>query len=208
MQIKKRYRKTSDFWKKVGEEVGHSNEQTERLFKNLAAEYQKIKLGSHLSGATTETPVLSGLEELFAAYEQFYTLYFPQCRTKYCSDRTLADLHSVSCQCVYNKKARKIVSHFKHSEQARQKFCDVQKSCEVPEHKLIQDVKQGGIAPIWCLNVWQQRKAVNLFSVEQGGIDTLSPTEWQLAERIVEVLKPFYQATMEISSDDACGSTC
>ena len=50
----------------------------------------------------------------------------------------------------------------------------------------------------------QQRKAINFFSVEQGGIDTLSNTEWELADRAVTILKPFYSATLEICADDAC----
>jgi len=51
----------------------------------------------------------------------------------------------------------------------------------------------------------EQRKAVNLFSIEQGGFSTLSTSEWGLAERIVKLLQPpFYAATLEILHDDAC----
>ena len=39
------------------------------------------------------------------------------------------------------KKARKIVSHFKHSEQACRKMVECQKSSETAQHKLLQDVK-------------------------------------------------------------------
>jgi len=31
-----------------------------------------------LSGGATETPVLRGSPELFAAYEEYYTVYYPQ----------------------------------------------------------------------------------------------------------------------------------
>ena len=50
----------------------------------------------------------------------------------------------------------------------------------------------------------EQRKAINLFSVESGGIDKLTNQEWKLAERVVIILKPFYRVTLEICSDDAC----
>ena len=50
----------------------------------------------------------------------------------------------------------------------------------------------------------EQKTAVNLFSVQQGGISTLSASEWELAERVVRILQPFYAATLELSSDDAC----
>lgn len=105
------------------------------------------------------------------------------------------------------KKARKIVTHFKHSEQACRKFCDCQKSCDLPEHKLLQDVEtRWNSTYIMLERLVEQRKAVNLFSVEHGGIHTLSTAEWELAEQLVKVLQPFYQATVEISSDDACVS--
>ena len=103
------------------------------------------------------------------------------------------------------KKARKIVTHFKHSEQACRKFGDCQKSCDTPEHKLLQDVEtRWNSTYIMIERLVEQRRAVNLFSVDHGGINTLSSAEWELAERLVKVLKPFYEATLEISSDDAC----
>jgi hypothetical protein len=77
MQVKKRCRKTSDFWTEVGLEVGHSGEQTERLFKNLASDFQRLKQLSHVSGASTELPMLRGSEDLFYAFEAYYLLYFP-----------------------------------------------------------------------------------------------------------------------------------
>lgn len=77
MQIKKRCRKTVEFWSEVGLLVGHSGEQTERLFKNLASDYQRLKQLSHVSGAATESPILRGSEELFHAFESYYLLYFP-----------------------------------------------------------------------------------------------------------------------------------
>jgi hypothetical protein len=103
------------------------------------------------------------------------------------------------------KKARKIVTHFKHSEQACRKFGDCQKSCDLPEHKLLQDVEtRWNSTYIMLERLVEQRRAVNLFSVEHGGIHTLSSAEWELAEHLVQVLQPFYEATVEISSDDAC----
>jgi len=77
IQAKKRCRKTPDFWREVGEVVGHSGEQTERLFKNLSTEFQKLKQASHVSGAATDTPALRGSERLFLTFEQFYALVFP-----------------------------------------------------------------------------------------------------------------------------------
>jgi len=103
------------------------------------------------------------------------------------------------------KKARKIVSHFKHSEQACRHLAECQKSCDIPEHKLIQDVETRWNSTYLMLQrVAEQRKALNLYSVERGSITTLTNPEWELAERVVLLLKPFYEATLEICSDDAC----
>jgi len=35
-----------------------------------------------------------------------------------------------------------------------------------------------------------------LFSIEQGGFNTLSTSEWELAERTVKLLQPFYAAPL------------
>lgn len=103
------------------------------------------------------------------------------------------------------KKARKIVCHFKHSEQACRKLVICQKSCELPEHKLLQDIEtRWNSTHVMLDRLCEQRKAVNLYCIEHGNIDTLSASEWELAERIVTVLKPFYDATLEISSDKTC----
>jgi len=103
------------------------------------------------------------------------------------------------------KKSRRIVTHFKHSEQACRKLEDCQKSCGTPSHKLLQDVEtRWNSSYIMLERLIEQKRAVDLFSVEQGGISTLSASEWELAERIVHILQPFYAATLELSSDDSC----
>jgi len=79
LQIKKRCRKVDEFWAELGAQLSHSGEQTKRLFKNLASEYQKVKQSFHVSGMETDgEPVLRNSGELFAAFEQYYQLYFPQ----------------------------------------------------------------------------------------------------------------------------------
>jgi len=75
--VKKRCRKTSEFWSEVGNRVDHSGEQTERLFKNLGSDYQRVKQMMHVSGCASTTPTLRGSEELFALFESFYVLYYP-----------------------------------------------------------------------------------------------------------------------------------
>jgi len=44
----------------------------------------------------------------------------------------------------------------------------------------------------------------SLYSVEHGGIVVLTKSELEVVDRICSILKPFYDATLEISRDDAC----
>lgn len=63
----------------MGEKVGHSGDQTERLFKNLASDYQKVKQRLHISGVDTDgEPMLRNSSELFMVFEDYYHLFFPQ----------------------------------------------------------------------------------------------------------------------------------
>lgn len=103
------------------------------------------------------------------------------------------------------KKARKIVTHFKHSEQACRHLVEHQQTVNSPEHSLLQDVETRWNSTYLMLErLVEQHKAINLYSVQRGGIDSLSIAEWELAGRVVKILKPFYTATQEICSDDAC----
>jgi len=103
------------------------------------------------------------------------------------------------------KKSRKIVTHFKHSEQACRHLSTCQQSCDVPEHQLIQDVETRWNSTYLMLQrISEQRKALSLYSVEHGSIAMLTKTELEMIDDIVSVLKPFYDATVEISHDDAC----
>ena len=75
------------------------------------------------------------------------------------------------------KKTRRIVTHFKHSEQATRHLSDCQQSCDVPLHKLIQDVETRWNSTFLMLQrVAEQRKALSLYSVEHGSIVMLTKT--------------------------------
>jgi hypothetical protein len=71
-------RKMVEFWAVMGMGVGQAGEVTEKLVKNLASEYQKVKQLLHISGSETSgTPQLRGSETIFLLFEQYYDLYFP-----------------------------------------------------------------------------------------------------------------------------------
>ena len=76
------------------------------------------------------------------------------------------------------KKTRKIVGHFKHSEQACRHLTHYQNCLKVPNHCMIQDVGTRWNSTFLMLQrAAEQRMAINLYSLERKGIDTLSNTE-------------------------------
>ena len=116
--------------------------------------------------------------------------------------------NTLFCQAAVEKlvkKSRKFVTHFKHSEQACCRLRECQQSCDLPTHHLIQDVETRWNSTYLMLqSISEQRKALNLYSVEQGSFTMLTKTELETVDNIVTVLKPLYDATLEISRDDAC----
>ncbi|XP_026825051.1 zinc finger BED domain-containing protein 4-like [Ooceraea biroi] len=103
------------------------------------------------------------------------------------------------------KNCRKIVGHFRHSEQVSRKLKNCQKQCGLPTHSLLQDIEvRWNSTYLMLQRLSEQKRAVNLYSVEQGGINTLSSSDWNLINDITNVLKFFYEATLDMSSDNAC----
>jgi len=67
-----------EFWSMVGEKVQQSGEATEKLIKNLSCKYQRVRQHLLLSGISTETPLLRGSNEVFRAFEQYLSMFYPQ----------------------------------------------------------------------------------------------------------------------------------
>ena len=57
---------------------GHTAEQTEKLFKNISGDFQKIRQRQRISGIATEQPTLRNSHELYLVFDQYFALYFPQ----------------------------------------------------------------------------------------------------------------------------------
>lgn len=76
--MKKRLRKTAEFWCAIGLICNKPGDTAEKLVKNLGSEFQKVKQLTHVSGCETDlAPELRGSEELYRLYEEYYSLYFP-----------------------------------------------------------------------------------------------------------------------------------
>ncbi|GBP77933.1 hypothetical protein EVAR_26543_1 [Eumeta japonica] len=61
--------------------------------------------------------------------------------------------------------------------------------------------KSDGTVPTTCWKVVRTKTAVNLYSVEHDRIDTLSSSDWELMKNLTQVLKFFYEATLDLSFD-------
>lgn len=70
------------------------------------------------------------------------------------------------------KKCRKIVGHFKKSEQANRYLNKFQETCGLPKHALIQDVEtRWNSTYLMMARLFEQKIAINLYMAERGGID-------------------------------------
>ncbi|XP_075150948.1 zinc finger BED domain-containing protein 4-like [Haematobia irritans] len=102
------------------------------------------------------------------------------------------------------EKCRKIVSHFKKSEKASRTFKSIQKECGLPDHRLLQDVSVRW--NIMMERLVEQSAAVNLYAAKYDGISVISAEEWNHIKEMILLLESFYEATLNICSDDSCAS--
>lgn len=103
------------------------------------------------------------------------------------------------------KKCRKIVGHFHHSEPATRKLTDCQKQCGLPQHTLVQDIDVRWNSTFLMLQrLLEQKNAVNLYCVEHGKIDPVQSKDWVIVKNLTSVLTFFYEATLDLSFDNAC----
>nr|CAD7428479.1 unnamed protein product [Timema monikensis] len=100
-------------------------------------------------------------------------------------------------------KSRAIVGHYSRSSTANARLHAVQKTMDLPALKLIQDVETRWSSEYAMLDrLVCLRKAVAAeLASSNSDIDSLSSTEWKLAGGIVEVMRPFAEASTE-----ACGN--
>ena len=98
---------------------------------------------------------------------------------------------------------RTIVGHFKYSSVAYGCLCSIQECLGVPQHRLQQDVRTRWNSSFYMVKyVIEQKMSLAAYAIESG-IVTLSPTQLDLAEKIVAVLSPIEELIKSISADCA-----
>ncbi|XP_028179231.1 zinc finger BED domain-containing protein 4-like [Ostrinia furnacalis] len=102
------------------------------------------------------------------------------------------------------KKCRKVVGHFKRSEQASRYLERFLETCSLPRHVLIQDIETRWNSTYLMLErLLEQKNAINLYMAERGGIEIPTAEEWEQIGYYIAILRCFYQATLDISSDSS-----
>ena len=105
--------------------------------------------------------------------------------------------------CVINLFAasRKLVGHFKCSNVNLHALGCIQDQFNLKKHCLIQDEPTRWNTSYYMLDhLIEQRQAI---CAECRVNSELSAQQWQLAEKVVKVLKPFEEATVAVSSEGA-----
>ena len=110
------------------------------------------------------------------------------------SQRVMKDLLAV---------CRSIVGNFKHSSVAYHKLVQIQENLDLPKHKLKQDVSTRWNSALYMVeSILEQKMALAAYVVENN-IAQLTPTQLEIAKKMVVVLSPVEEVTQSISKETA-----
>ncbi len=102
---------------------------------------------------------------------------------------------------------RKIVGHFKHSNLAYSRLQDIQTQLGQPIKRLQQDVQTRWNSTFYMVqSLIEQKRAIGVYVSENELPATLTSNQWNLLEKMVNVLAPFEEMTCQVSSSDALAS--
>lgn len=120
----------------------------------------------------------------------------------------LVILDALDCQKVVKDviaKSRNIVTHFNHSPLACNRLLEIQEKYELPQRKLLQDVRTRWNSTFYMLErMVDQRTSVTYYAGEVSAVKNLTEYEWNTIGRLLELLRPFEEITRIVSSEDSC----
>lgn len=101
--------------------------------------------------------------------------------------------------------ARRIVTHFNHSGVAQQKLKAIRQELNLPDHQLVQDVSTRWNSTYYLMErLLEQKRAVSLYTTDHDSLNNLTPSQWELMEQCIKLLKPFEEITKITSSGLSC----
>ncbi|CAG9789608.1 unnamed protein product [Diatraea saccharalis] len=109
--------------------------------------------------------------------------------------------------CEMVAAARRIVTHFNHSGTAQQKLKSIRQELNLPDHQLLQDIITRWNSTYYLMvRLLEQKRAVSLYITDHEKLNNLTPSQWELMEQCVRLLKPFEEITKITSSGLSCVS--
>ncbi|CAH2101579.1 unnamed protein product [Euphydryas editha] len=111
--------------------------------------------------------------------------------------------HSLDAIKVQLDKIKAIVQYFKDSSSAASKLQAMQIQMDLPPLKLKQSVVTRWNSTYDMLDriIKIKDAVVSTLAIDQPRLNTLTPDEWSLLEKCVQVLKVFYDISVEMSAD-------
>lgn len=104
-------------------------------------------------------------------------------------------------------KGRSIVGHFNHSAKACDRLRELQSQLQIPQKKLIQDVSTRWNSTLHMLeSLLEQQKALVLYSTEVKTLECLTQNQWNIAEKVIDILKICEDVSKQLCSLDATAS--
>lgn len=101
--------------------------------------------------------------------------------------------------------ARRIVTHFNHSGIAQEKLKLIRQELNLPNHQLVQDVSTRWNSTYYLMQrLLEQKRAVSLYITDHESLTNLTPSQWELMEECIKLLKPFEEITKITSSGICC----
>ena len=122
-------------------------------------------------------------------------------RLQLCIESSILSQRSVNDMCA---KARKIVTHFHHSSQACTTFKNIQiENGSKQPLLLVQDVKTRWNSTFLMLQRLSILKATVQLYAGDNEIPILTANEWQLMDKVLRLLQPFFEITKKVSGEQS-----
>jgi hypothetical protein len=99
-------------------------------------------------------------------------------------------------------KCRRQATHFNHSALACTELKSLQEEQGTPPLLLVQDVPtRWNSAYLMVERVVKLKRPIQLYLSDHDNLPTITANEWQISERFLHILKPFFDLTKEMSGE-------
>jgi len=101
-------------------------------------------------------------------------------------------------------KIRRIVTHFNHSSLACTELKNLQKQDGSQPLLPVQDVSTcWNSTYLMCERAYKLKRPLQLYLAEHDGLPKFAANDWLLLERLLLILKPFFELTKQLSTENA-----